>query len=65
MELIRKFPNNIKVYIDYAHTPDALYEALKSLNNEKKDKISIVFGCGGERDFKKRPSDGSNCKINV
>ncbi len=56
LELIRKFPNNIKVYIDYAHTPDALLVALKSLNNEKKDKISIVFGCGGERDFKKRSS---------
>ena len=55
LELIRKFPNNIKVYIDYAHTPDALCEALKSLNNFKKNKISLVFGCGGERDFKKRP----------
>ena len=55
LELIRKFPNNIKVYIDYAHTPDALCEALKSLSNFKKNKISLVFGCGGERDFKKRP----------
>ncbi|MDC3104460.1 UDP-N-acetylmuramoyl-L-alanyl-D-glutamate--2,6-diaminopimelate ligase [Candidatus Pelagibacter bacterium] len=56
LEFIRKFPNNIKIYIDYAHTPDALYEALKSLNNVKKNKISLVFGCGGERDFKKRSS---------
>ncbi len=55
LELVRKFPNNIKIYIDYAHTPDALREALKSLKNIKKNKISIVFGCGGERDFKKRP----------
>ena len=36
--------------------PDALLVALKSLNNEKKNKISIVFGCGGERDIKKRSS---------
>ncbi len=55
LELVRKFPNNIKIYIDYAHTPDALREALKSLKNIMKNKISIVFGCGGERDFKKRP----------
>ena len=35
LELIRKFPNNIKVY-KIIHTPDALLVALKSLNNEKK-----------------------------
>jgi UDP-N-acetylmuramyl tripeptide synthase len=31
LELVRKFSNNIKVFIDYAHTPDALSKALQSL----------------------------------
>ncbi len=55
LELIKKYPNNIRVFIDYAHTPDALQEVLKSLKNILNTNISLVFGCGGERDFKKRP----------
>ena len=55
LELIKKFSNNRKVFIDYAHTPDALNEVLKSLKKKYNSKISLVFGCGGERDFKKRP----------
>ena len=54
-ELIKKYPNNIKIYIDYAHTPDALTEVLKTIKNIYNKNISLVFGCGGERDFKKRP----------
>ena len=38
LELVKKFPNNIKVFIDYAHTPDALYRAIKSLKKTKSDK---------------------------
>jgi MurE/MurF fusion protein len=55
LELIKKFPNNVKVFIDYAHTPDALFEVIKSIRDSYGSKISLVFGCGGERDFKKRP----------
>ena len=55
LELIKKYPNDIKVFIDYAHTPDALQEVIKSLKNNLNTNISLVFGCGGERDFKKRP----------
>ena len=55
LELIKKFPNNIKVFIDYAHTPDALNEIIKTIRNTYSNNISLVFGCGGERDFKKRP----------
>jgi len=55
LELIKKYPNNIKVFIDYAHTPDALFEVIKSIRNSYSNNISLVFGCGGERDFKKRP----------
>ena len=55
LELIKQFPNNVKVYIDYAHTPDALNNAIKSLKNKYGNNISLVFGCGGERDKTKRP----------
>jgi len=54
LELVRTFPNNIKVYIDYAHTPDALTKVLQSLVAKYGKKISLVFGCGGDRDKKKR-----------
>ncbi len=66
LELIRRYPSGIKVFIDYAHTPDALSKAIKSLKNEYGNNISLVFGCGGERDFKKRPImakiANNNCK---
>ena len=55
LELVRVFSNNIKVYVDFAHTPDALKKTLKALRDLYGDNISIVFGCGGDRDFKKRP----------
>ncbi len=55
LELVREFPNNIKVFVDYAHTPDALLETLRFLKKKYGDKISLVFGCGGDRDKKKRP----------
>ena len=54
LDLIKKYPNNIKVFIDYAHTPDALKEVIKSIKNTFNSNITLVFGCGGERDFKKR-----------
>ena len=54
LELTRRFPNNIQVFIDYAHTPDALSKVLQSLEDNYGKKISLVFGCGGDRDKKKR-----------
>ena len=54
LELIKEYPNNIKIFIDYAHTPDALNEVIKSIKENFNSNISLVFGCGGERDFKKR-----------
>ena len=54
LELIKKYQNGVKVFIDYAHTPDALLKTLRSLKSEYGNKISLVFGCGGERDKKKR-----------
>ena len=54
LELVRKYSNDIKVFVDYAHTPDALLKTLESLKSYYGNNISLVFGCGGDRDKKKR-----------
>jgi murE/murF fusion protein len=59
LEQIGFIKNNSKVILDYAHTPDALKTSLRSLREQfKNKKISIVFGCGGDRDKTKRPMMG-------
>ncbi|KTC85683.1 UDP-N-acetylmuramoyl-L-alanyl-D-glutamate--2,6-diaminopimelate ligase [Legionella drozanskii] len=55
MEIVAKEPYAI---VDYAHTPDALKNVLATLQNVKKGRIILVFGCGGERDKTKRPIMG-------
>jgi len=48
----------ITAIVDYAHTPDGLENVLKAINGFKKGKLICVFGCGGNRDAKKRPIMG-------
>ncbi len=53
-------PNSlaISIFVDYAHSPDALHNVLTTLNQLKTRRIITVFGCGGNRDRTKRPQMG-------
>jgi murE/murF fusion protein len=58
-EKIGKIKNNSKVILDYAHTPDALRTCIKNLKEQfSGHKVSLVFGCGGNRDQNKRAKMG-------
>ncbi len=46
------------IFVDYAHTPDALDKVLSSLRKHCKQDLWVVFGCGGNRDTGKRPQMG-------
>lgn len=52
-------PLGLSVFVDFAHTPDALENSLKALSEICEGKIITVFGCGGDRDEQKREKMGS------
>ncbi|MDI2112502.1 UDP-N-acetylmuramoyl-L-alanyl-D-glutamate--2,6-diaminopimelate ligase [Commensalibacter nepenthis] len=55
MEQAAILPNSAAVYVDYAHTPDALAHLLQSLRPHTHNNLHVIFGAGGDRDAGKRP----------
>lgn len=62
MQMI-KFGTN-SIFVDYAHTPDAVENVLKTSQEFKKGKIITIIGCGGDRDRTKRPIMGHIAEMN-
>ena len=62
LQLIRTLPNKSKIFLDYAHTPDALENAILSLKEHFQKRVTVIFGCGGERDKSKRKLMGKIAK---
>jgi len=59
LELAARTPEAAPVFVDYAHTPDALANAMEALRPHTRRRLILLFGCGGDRDPGKRPIMGS------
>lgn len=55
LQLVPGHPKGAAVYVDYAHTPDALENILTALRPHTEGRLVCLFGCGGDRDAGKRP----------
>ncbi len=58
LQPVEGHPQGAAIYVDYAHTPDALDHVLKALRPHTEGNLVCLFGCGGDRDKGKRPLMG-------
>jgi len=65
LDLAGTTKSSAPIFVDYAHTPDALAKALAALRPYVKARLVVVFGCGGDRDKGKRPEMGAAAATNA
>src|SRR5262249_29506552 len=58
LEKVAMAAGDAPIFVDYAHTPDALEPVLKALRPHATGRLYVIFGCGGDRDAGKRPLMG-------
>jgi UDP-N-acetylmuramoyl-L-alanyl-D-glutamate--2,6-diaminopimelate ligase len=59
LERVARLSNGASIYVDYAHTPDALAAVLRAARADSRGRLVVLFGCGGDRDAGKRPEMGA------